>query len=161
MKRISSLVLALCVLTSFSSAFATPAFPTSPGPMTPGELCDHADSRRYPEGIAYCARDVSSDLKNAIIAQYDRTYGFRIGSMPRSQFKIDHYIPLCAGGSNNAKNLWPQHQSVYNITDPLEPMICEKMSAGRLSQKDAVAIIIQAKNNLNLVPEIMRKLRSL
>ena len=52
---------------------------------------------------------VASDEKRDIIATYDKARGFHIGQMQRSQFKIDHYIPLCAGGSNDRDNLWPQH----------------------------------------------------
>jgi hypothetical protein len=147
---------------SATSPVQSAAFPLGPNAqVTPGELCTAPDSRRYPERIAYCSRDVSSNLKDAIIAQYDHDFGYQIGRMQRSQFKIDHYIPLCAGGSNNAKNLWPQHVSVYTITDPLEPAICEKMSEGRLSQKDAVTLVVQAKNNLQLVPQILQHVLSL
>jgi hypothetical protein len=150
------------VFSSVSFAFSNEPFPRGPRPeVTPGELCTTPDARRYPEHIAYCDRDVHSDVKKAIIAMYDRQFGYQIGRMDRGAFKIDHYIPLCAGGSNTVKNLWPQHVSIYNITDPLEPAICNKMAEGRLSQKDAVAIVIQAKNNLDQVPAIIRRLNQL
>ncbi len=87
---------------------------------------------------------------------YDRQFGYTIENMQRSQFKIDHYIPLCAGGSNERENLWPQHVSVYTITDPLEPLICGKMSAGRLTQAKAVEFIKAAKNDLSKVADIIK-----
>lgn len=157
----AALVLSLfCSSSSF--AFSNEPFPRGPRPeLTPGELCSTPDSRRYPERIAYCERDVHSEVKRGIIAQYDRQFGYQIGRMNRGAFKIDHYIPLCAGGSNTPRNLWPQHVSIYTITDPLEPAICNKMAEGRLSQKDAVAIVIQAKNNLDQVPAIIRRLNQL
>jgi hypothetical protein len=130
-------------------------FPLGPDhSVTPGETCQKADTLRYPEKIPYCSRDVSSSEKNAIIRHYDKTFGYQIGSMNRSDFKIDHYIPLCMGGSNSSKNLWPQHKSVYEKTDPLEQKLCELMSAGKLLQKDAMEKIRRAKNNLDQVQAV-------
>jgi hypothetical protein len=65
------------------------------------------------------------------------------------------------GGSNDTVNLWPQHKSVYEITDPVEPLICKKMAAGTLKQADAVQLIIRAKTYLNQVPGVLRILNSL
>ena len=130
-------------------------FPLGPDhSVTPGETCQRADTLRYPEKIAYCTRDVSSAEKNAIIRNYDKSFGYQVGSMNRSEFKIDHYIPLCMGGSNSTKNLWPQHQSVYTKTDPLEQKLCELMAAGKLLQKDAMEKIRFAKNNLDQVAAV-------
>ncbi|MNT67943.1 hypothetical protein D3C72_2061270 [compost metagenome] len=81
--------------------------------------------------------------------------------MNRMDFKIDHYIPLCMGGANDVENLWPQHKSIYAITDPLEPLLCEKMADGRLLQKDAINYIKAAKANLDQVPAIIRQVQGL
>ncbi len=126
---------------------------------TPGKLCSNPTSIRYPEKIAYCERDVDSYTKNAIIAKYDKLFGYSIRQMNRGDFKIDHLIPLCAGGANAEENLWPQHKSVFNITDPLEPLVCEKMAAGRLKQADAVKLILQAKMNLDQVANIIKQIK--
>ncbi len=151
-------------LTSFSvsvHAEAQGQFPKGPEEvLTPGDLCDHPDAYRYPERIAYCERDVSRDLKSRVFEKYDQL-GYRTRSMKRQAFKIDHYIPLCAGGSNDIENLWPQHQSIYVITDELEALVCEKMKEGRLKQKDAVDYIIRAKNHLDEAPAIIREVESL
>lgn len=137
-------------------------FPKSPIiTETPGKLCSTPSAYRYPEKIAYCERNVDSYTKNAIINKYDSLFGFRIRQMKRTDFKIDHLIPLCAGGSNSEENLWPQHASVYKITDPLEPVLCEKMQAGRLTQKEAIKLIMEAKMNLAMAPVILKKLLSL
>lgn len=133
-------------------------FPTGPNEtMTPGETCQRPDAIRYPERINYCNRDVSSGEKNAIISSYDRQFGFEIGRMQRGDFKIDHYIPLCMGGSNNIKNLWPQHKSVYVMTDPLEQKLCELMSAGKMLQRLAMEKIRFAKNNLDQADDLIRE----
>ena len=58
------------------------------------------------------------------------------------------------GGSNDHENLWPQHQSIYVITDPLEQEACEAMAEGKLSQAKAVELIKTAKNNLSMVSKI-------
>ncbi len=129
--------------------------------LTTGSLCQHPSRKRYPEGIDYCSRDVDSQLKRQIIRKYDDVFKYRIGSMPRSDFKIDHLIPLCAGGSNEESNLWPQYKKVYNITDPLEPELCAAMSRGKLLQRDAVTLILRAKNNLDEAAGILRQIRSL
>lgn len=130
-------------------------FPLGPDhSVTPGETCQRPDTYRYPEKIPYCNRDVSSDEKKAIIRNYDSTFGYQVGSMNRSEFKIDHYIPLCMGGSNSSKNLWPQHQTVYAKTDMLEQKLCELMAAGKLLQMEAMEKIRLAKNNLDQVPAV-------
>lgn len=144
------------------NAFAGESFPQGPrAETTPGSVCTAGRVYRYPEHVLYCDRNVDSGLKNDIIKEYDQKYGYAIRSMPRGQFKIDHYIPLCAGGSNNADNLWPQHESVYKITDPLEPLVCEKMSVGKLSQTDAIAFVREAKNDLSKAPAIIQHVDSL
>jgi hypothetical protein len=146
------------VLQFQSVVFAADQFPMGPNPqMTPGALCTHPDSLRYPEQIKYCNRNVASDLKNEIIQTYDKQFGYNIEAMDRSKFKIDHFIPLCAGGANDIQNLWPQHESVYTITDPLEPAICDKMAAGKLKQADAVDIIKRGKLNLSEVPALLKQ----
>lgn len=167
-KSIASLFLALCLTPSLSlasdsfNAKQAARFPQGPNvEITPGSVCDRANSYRYPEKIAYCERNVKSDLKRAIIAQYDRELGYRIQSMDRQAFKIDHYIPLCMGGSNQPDNLWPQHVSVYEITDPLEQILCEKMAHGVLKQAQAIDLIKEAKNDLDRAPEVYDYAQSL
>ena len=81
--------------------------------------------------------------------------------MPRGKFKIDHYIPLCMGGSNERINLWPQHESVYKITDALEQKLCEKMAQGKMLQSEAIDLIREAKNHLDEAPDILSRAQSL
>jgi hypothetical protein len=142
--------------------FANERFPLHPdAQMTPGKLCSNGSTRRYPEGIPYCNRSVESGLKKEIFKAYDEELGFETRQMNRGDFKIDHYIPLCAGGANSVENLWPQHKSVYNITDPMEPLVCEKMAEGRLKQAEAIELIKRGKNDLDQVPEIIEYLEAL
>lgn len=154
---VSSLLAASAIAGQYPSNF-----PTQPDPrLTPGKYCHDSRNSRYPEKIAYCNRNVSTETKKEVIKTYDTTLGFKIGSMSRGEFKIDHYFPLCAGGSNDPENLWPQHQSVFEITDPLESEVCQKMSQGKLKQAEAIFYIIKAKNHLEEAPEVLRIVRSL
>lgn len=129
--------------------------------MTDGDLCSKADALRYPERIKYCERNVQTETKKKIIEKYDQVYGYKVGSMDRNDFKIDHLIPLCMGGSNEIRNLWPQHKSVYELTDPLEPELCERMAQGKILQEEAVALILRAKHRLKEVPKILAQVRAM
>jgi hypothetical protein len=128
--------------------------------LTPGSLCDRPDQYRYPEHIAYCNRDVDSHLKKEIFEDY-RQEGYRLDPKDRPNYKIDHLIPLCAGGSNHEDNLWPQHVTIYTQTDPLESIGCEKLKAGRIKQAELIRLILEAKKNLNLVKKTLLLLTNL
>lgn len=162
MKKTIQISFVLSILTAFSAYGASQAFPSGPQlSITPGKLCDRPNEYRYPEKIAYCERDVSYETKEALINEYDQKFGYAITTLPRADFKIDHMVPLCAGGSNDVVNLWPQHKSVYAITDPLEPILCAKMAQGRLKQVDAVKLVIEAKTNLSKTKAIIQYVNSL
>jgi len=135
------------------------AFPTAPNlAVTPGSVCTHPDEYRYPIRVPYCKRDVEPSLKQKIIEQYDAKFGYSIAKMQRTLFKIDHYIPLCMGGSNEANNLWPQHETVYKETDLLEQRLCELMAAGRMTQSDAMIKIKKAKADYKSASKIFEQL---
>jgi hypothetical protein len=160
------IIFKICVasLLSLSIAFAGQMgrFPKTPNlNETPGKLCSDSKTHRYPESILYCERSVDTYTKKAVIQKYDQLFGYEIESMNRADFKIDHLIPLCAGGANSEDNLWPQHKKVYEITDPIEPLLCQKMLEGKLLQADAVKLIIHAKTNLDQVPALIKKLNAL
>lgn len=151
----------LLLIISSLNAFAVD-FPHNPHPqLTPGSLCDTPTEYRYPEHINYCERDVSSDEKGMIFELYRRRAGYTLQIRDRSDYKIDHFIPLCAGGSNKQNNLWPQHESVFALTDPLESVGCEKLKTARIKQRDLVQLIQYAKLNLHEVPRVLRHLQSL
>ncbi len=155
----TALLFCSLVLSQFTLAGSFPRGPIAQ--LTPGALCTTPHARRYPEKIAYCERDVRPSLKEKVMEEYDRRFGFQTEQMPRGVFKIDHYIPLCMGGANVAANLWPQHVSIYKITDPLEQELCIKMAEGKLLQKDAVQLIKEAKNNLDEAGAIFDRIRAL
>src|SRR5262245_32499514 len=99
----------LFLLLILSLSFPAFPYPMTPDPSeTPGELCTDSDSDfyeyRYKEEIAYCKRNVSSQLKANIYDEYE------IPKDERRDYTIDHFIPLSIGGSNHQVNLWPEHK---------------------------------------------------
>lgn len=128
--------------------------------LTPGSLCDRPDAYRYAERIPYCNRDVDPTLKADVFREY-REEGYRLNPKQRDDYKIDHLIPLCAGGSNKESNLWPQHISIYTQTDPLESLGCEKLRAGKIKHRHLVQLILSAKRNTSLVPSTLKYLSGL
>lgn len=150
------------ILIIFSTTLMAAEFPKTPDlAVTPGSLCHSPDQYRYPERIPYCKRDVSSDTKKDVFAEY-RRLGFTLNiKNNRDDYKIDHFIPLCAGGSNDESNLWPQHKSVFELTDPLESVGCEKLKDGKIKQAKLIEMIKAAKTNLAQVPNTLKFLENL
>ena len=135
------------------------SFPVGPAmDITPGSMCTCPDSYRYPEHIPYCTRNVSSSTKAQVIQTYDRSFGYQIEAMNRQDFKIDHFIPLCMGGSNSSNNLWPQHKTVYEITDSIEQKLCELMAAGRFTQADSMALMRRVKTDLSQAAAVHQRI---
>ncbi|MBC7753019.1 MAG: hypothetical protein H7Z71_02195 [Moraxellaceae bacterium] len=125
------------------------SFPDGPNPkMTPGVLCTHPTAYRYAEHIPYCERDVSSSLKQQIIATYDSQFHYTIQKLPRVDFKIDHFIPLSVGGANEIGNLWPQHKSIYRYSDMIESYLSTLMVKGHIKQIEAIEAITTCKLHL-------------
>ncbi len=158
----SSLSFVFTFLFSLQVLSADKKFPVSPDlVITPGTLCTTPSQYRYPEKIPYCVRNVDSSTKAEIFKEYDSKLGFETTQMERSQFKIDHFIPLCMGGSNDKENLWPQHKTIYEKTDLLEQQACEKMALGRLKQADAVELIREAKLSLHKAEDVLDYVQAL
>ena len=131
------------VIHTFSYAAISPQVPDPE--MTSGDLCDESDEDfleyRYEEQIPYCDRDVSAKTKRLI---YER-YGVK--ESDRTDYTIDHFIPLAAGGSNDEKNLWPEHKKIKATRKNLEYRIYLDLVAGRTTQEQAIQKIIEAKTN--------------
>ncbi|MCB0348534.1 MAG: hypothetical protein KDD37_06840 [Bdellovibrionales bacterium] len=149
----------ITIAISFASTFGS--YPLHPDQtLTPGSLCTKPTEYRYKERIPYCERNVDTSLKYEIIHTYENEYDFTVGNN-RSRYKIDHYIPLCMGGSNEVDNLWPQEKRVYEITDPLEQKLCNKIAANKITQAQAVDMIRQGKMQLERVPELVKQADSM
>jgi hypothetical protein len=63
--------------------------------------------------------------------------------------EVDHFQPLCAGGSNEIKNLWYQPETNdwngedfgFHAKDKLEAYVCTQIKAEKLDPKDAYSRI--------------------
>lgn len=151
----------LLALVSFSfDTFAGRAYPQSPDlSVTPGALCSTPSEFRYPEKIAYCEREVNTWQKEQVFITY-RKLGYSL-SGERSQYKVDHFIPLCAGGSNDVSNLWPQYYTISAKTDALEPLGCKVLAKGKISQKELIDLVTEVKLDHSKLPEAMKILSRL
>lgn len=157
MKYIIILSMLLSTTMTHAESFLA-EYPTSPiRALTPGELCSTPTEFRYPEQIPYCERDVSTELKEHIFEMYRRE-GFELPASHRSSYKIDHFIPLCAGGANTIENLRPQHKTVYELTDSLEKLACDKLKTGKITQRQIVGMIKRAKMDLRQVRAVQQEL---
>ena len=60
------------------------------------------------------------------------------------EYEVDHLVPLCAGGSNDIGNLWPQAADPppgFHEKDRLEQQLCHQVCAGRMTPADAQHLI--------------------
>ncbi len=153
-------ILIIAMILFATNTSAGNAYPRSPEPsLTPGALCITPDSYRYPEQIPYCERALNSFNKESIFITY-RAFGYSL-SGDRGQYKVDHFIPLCAGGSNEPANLWPQYYTISKITDPLEALGCEVLALGKITQKELIEIVVAAKADLKKAPEAIKAFKKI
>lgn len=105
--------------------------------LTPGHVCTPQDPDfdkfDYTEKIARCRRHFTIGDKQKVADSY--------GGIPREEWKkyeFDHMIPLCAGGSNDLRNVWPEPIEQADRKDILENQICLALRAGTMSQAEAL-----------------------
>jgi hypothetical protein len=128
--------------------------------LTTGDVCEknEAEEFRYKERIPYCRRDVDVTTKEEAFDRYDRKYGLSKKGYTRRGFKIDHFVSLCMGGSNDISNLWPQHLKVSELTDKIEDLLCVELKAGLIKQTQAIDMIRNVKMHLETAPALTAKL---
>lgn len=122
---------------------------TLPNPkLTPGVLCSSSDpdfkGYDYPSQIPRCNRNIGNLEKAEVARNYE--------NIPRSEwvkYEFDHYIPLCAGGSNNIRNLWPQPITEARQKDVIEVQVCTALKAGTMTQDQALQKIHDWFNQLS------------
>jgi hypothetical protein len=101
--------------------------------LTPGDVFENvtlADLRV--RGYSKKVRRVSEAERRAIFV----AYGIRWGA--RYDYELDHLCPLCIGGSNSEKNLWPEPRfGTWNAAkkDVLEDRARELIISGRVDLK--------------------------
>lgn len=108
-------------------------------PPTVGHFCSELDPDfdgfRYEEQIPHCKRNVSTERKVDIC--------LRDGVEDRTEYTVDHIIPLSLGGSNADENLWCQHHS--DAVTHIEYQAYLQLKDGELTQQEAVNKVLTAK----------------
>ena len=130
--------LAICLI-SIPPAWADRAGPSRPDPaLTPGKVAttDVREVCATEDNLSYSRRHraTSHELKSWVFREYgiEPPQGYA-----RTEWEIDHRIPLCLGGADEAANLWPQNRTTFPKKDRLEAHACREVCAGRLSLVEA------------------------
>lgn len=102
---------------------------------TPGDALDVTSSDVCVSGYSSKVRDVPQAVKEQVYTSYGIT------SRQPKEYEIDHLIPLSMGGSNSARNLWPQsfRTQPWNATvkDGLENRLHSMLCNGQIDMKTA------------------------
>jgi hypothetical protein len=119
---------------------ASPAWADStivPDPtLTPGAV-------RTTDAALICSTD-TRELRHWSRKRDDRImreYGLAPG--PHPDFEVDHLIPLCLGGADDDRNLWPEpRRSIEPVwsaerKDELEARMCSLVCAGQIDAAEA------------------------
>ncbi len=107
-----------------STATHGPAVPMPDPKLTPGVVMT-TDLQIVCHTSTAGRRNVTTATRNQVFAAYKIT-----GS--RTNYELDHLIPLELGGSNDAGNLWPEPAPSFHVKDILENRLHALVCAGRL-----------------------------
>ena len=94
------LAFAAASLSAQQPEFTPPILPDAK--LTPGDTLDVTLADIRETGYSSRVRNVPVAVKREVYASYG------IQSWGKGQYEVDHLIPLCIGGSNSKRNLWPQ-----------------------------------------------------
>jgi len=103
--------------------------------QTPGDTVAVPQELLCKSKYTACVRSVTEATKKVVV----KAYG--IADYNGTNYEIDHLISLELGGSNSAKNLWPQSYvtTPWNarIKDTLENKLSEMVCSNQISLADA------------------------
>ena len=133
-RRLAALLLGL--VSGVQAAAFDPNAPLLPnGQLTPGDVLTSDTRMICQPGYTKTVRNVPSALKNQIYRQYGVT------SRAPGEYEIDHLISLELGGSNSARNLWPESFKTMplnaHVKDALENKLHDLACSGRISMQEA------------------------
>jgi hypothetical protein len=107
-------------------------------------------TKKYTEGCsggkAECTySDSHRDVKESVHTKVYDEYKVAADRRNFQSGEVDHLFPMCAGGSNDIRNLWYQpavnlwkgKNYGYHEKDHLESWVCLQIKAGKLDPKDA------------------------
>ena len=128
----------------FSAFFCYADNISLPNPkLTPGAVFKNVTKETIcTPNYSKSVRSVSEKMKKRVYSAYGIT------NPPKGEYKIDHLIPLCIGGNNEFKNLWPHHynKGYWNAHKKtrLEVRLKRLICTGHITKEQAQAEI--AKN---------------
>jgi hypothetical protein len=107
-------------------------------------------NRRYTQGCPTSKKtctysEANRDVSESVHTQVYDEYNVPANDRNIKYGEVDHFYPLCAGGSNDIKNLWDQPAENewkdknfgFHEKDKLETFVCAQIKAGRMNPKDA------------------------
>jgi hypothetical protein len=102
--------------------------------LTPGlaASCDPAEVLQ--PGYARAHRKIGEKARREVLNRY------RIYLSNSWQYHIDHLIPLCLGGSNDIRNLWPHALNAMHppaLKTRLERKLLKMVRRGRMALREA------------------------
>ncbi len=117
--------LAGLILTGFCAALALANDDFPRADLTPGVVAstDIHDVCGTVGGLTYSKRHraTTSEMKHEVLRRYGVSHAG----------EIDHRVPLCLGGADDIRNLWPQQS--FAAKDKLEAATCRAVCSGQLS----------------------------
>lgn len=120
--------------TNTTSKLAGPSY-AYPKSQTEGEFMESNISILCQKGgYTDTVRDVPQSIRDRVY----KDYGYN--KTLNESAELDHFIPLCLGGSNNIKNLWVEYENPkpgYKEKDKLEAYLCRAVCDGRINLSDA------------------------
>lgn len=89
------------------------------------------------KGYTATVRNVSEKTRKEVLKKYNVSDGYG------RTYELDHIVPLCMGGSNDAENLWLEPSTKggfvygYQKKDGVERLLCNKVCNGTITLEEA------------------------
>ncbi len=83
-------------------------------------------------GYSSKVRNVPTSEKRDVFSEY----GLGYPQKPHA-YECDHFVPLCLGGSNSMKNLWPEPAPEFHWKDGLELYLWHEVRNGKVTLAEA------------------------
>ena len=100
--------------------------------LTPGAVFPVTTAQISVRGYSSRVRNVPTSEKRETFEEYGLSYPQKPGA-----YECDHFIPLCLGGNNSIKNLWPEPAPQFHWKDGLEVYLLRQVRAHRITLAEA------------------------
>jgi hypothetical protein len=87
-----------------------------------GDILERNKSIICKTGYSSTVRNVPLSLRKKVFARDGVEY-----PQPRFTYELDHWLPLCLGGSNDESNLFVQFEPYYKWKDRVEVYLCKEL----------------------------------